>query len=58
MEGDIRVKDDTIIVTYYRDHEDLNLKSNFENMPRRLQSEGVDPRIPWLFDYKLDFRFK
>ena len=58
MEGDIRVKDDTIIVTYYRDHEDLNLKNNFENMPQRLQSEGVDPRIPWLFDYKLDFRFK
>ena len=58
MEGDIRVEDDTIIVTYYRDHVDLNLKGNFENMPKRLQSEGVDPRIPWLFDYKLDFRFK
>lgn len=58
MEGDIRVKNDTIIVTYYRDHEELNLKNNFENMPQRLQSEGVNPKIPWLFDYKLDFRFK
>lgn len=58
MEGDIRVEGDTIIVTYYRDHEDLSLKNNFENMPQKLQSEGVDPRIPWLFDYKLDFRFK
>ena len=58
MEGDIRVEDDTIIVTYYRDHEKLNLKQNFENLPQILQSEGVNPKIPWLFDYKLDFRFK
>lgn len=58
MEGDIRVKDDTIIVTFYRDHEELNLKNNFENMPQRLLSEGVNPKIPWLFDFKLDFKFK
>ena len=58
MEGDIRVEGDTIIVTYYRDHEKLNLKQNFENLPQILQSEGVNPKIPWLFDFKLDFRFK
>lgn len=58
MEGDIRVKDDTIIITYYRDHESLNLKNNFENISQKLQAEGVNPKIPWLFDYKLDFRFK
>jgi len=58
MEGDIRVENDTIIVTYYRDHENLNLKSNFENLPQILQTEGVNPKIPWLFDFMLDFRFK
>lgn len=58
MEGDIRVEDDTIIVTYYRDHEKLKLKQHFENLPQILQSEGVNPKIPWLFDFKLDFRFK
>jgi hypothetical protein len=58
MEGDIRVEGDTIIVTYYRDHEKLNLKQHFENLPQRLQNEGINPKIPWLFDYKLDFRFK
>ena len=58
MEGDIRVEDDTIIVTYYRDHEKLKLKQNFENLPQILESEGVNPKIPWLFDFKLDFRFK
>lgn len=58
MEGDIRVKDDTIIVTYYRDHEKLKLKQYFENLPQILTNEGVNPKIPWLFDFKLDFRFK
>jgi hypothetical protein len=58
MEGDIRVQDDTIIITYYRDHQKLNLRSHFENLPEKLTSQGIDPRIPWLYDYKLDFRFK
>jgi hypothetical protein len=58
MEGDIRVQGDTIIVTYYRDHEKLKLKQHFENLPHILESEGVSPKIPWLFDFKLDFQFK
>ena len=58
MEADVRVEGDTIIVTYYRDHEKLNLKQHYENMPQILESEGVNPKIPWLFDFKLDFRFK
>lgn len=58
MEGDIRVKDDTIIVTYYRDHENLNLQDFYEGISQKLTNEGVNPKIPWLFDFKLDFRFK
>lgn len=58
MEGDLRVKDDTIIVTYYRDHHQLNLARHYQNLPQILASEGVCPKIPWLFDFKLDFRFK
>lgn len=58
MEGDIKIKDDTIIVTYYRDHENLFLKKHFEHLPQILQAEGINPKIPWLYDFKLDFRFK
>ncbi|WP_153798607.1 hypothetical protein [Foetidibacter luteolus] len=58
MEGDIRVENDTIIVTYYRDHEALQLRNHYENIAQRLEAENVNPKIPWLFDYKLDFRFK
>ena len=58
MEGDLRVKGDTIIVTYYRDYRKLGIEKYYRNLNNRLQSEGVNPKIPWLFDFKLDFRFK
>lgn len=52
----LRRAGDTIIITYYRDHEKLNPKQHFENLLHILESEGVCPKIPWLFDFKLDFR--
>lgn len=58
IEGDIRVCGDTIIVTYYRDWQQLNLPRHYQHLPQRLQREGICPKIPWLFDFKLDFRFK
>jgi hypothetical protein len=58
MDGDVRVKDDTIIVTYYNDYQKLGLKKHYENLPEKLSREGINPKIPWLYDYKLDFRFK
>jgi hypothetical protein len=58
MEGDIRIADDTIIVTYYKSHHNLELQHHYQNLPAILQREGINPKIPWLFNYKLDFRFK
>ena len=58
MEGDVRIKDDTIIVTYYKDHQNLGIQQHYENLPAILEKEGINPKIPWLFDYKLDFKFK
>lgn len=58
LDGDIRVKDDTIIVTIYNLPDELNLKQRYEHLPRILEAENICPKIPWLFDYKLDFRFK
>ena len=58
IDGDIRVKDDTIIVTCYNAPKELELKKNYINLPQRLVSEGINPHIPWLYNYKLDFRFK
>jgi hypothetical protein len=56
-DGDIRVEDDTIIVTIYDPHKHIDT-NKYVNMPNILQNEGVNPKIPWLYDFKLDFRFK
>ena len=57
IDGDIRVKDDTIIVTFYGAPDHLD-RSHYTNLPSILKAENIDPRIPWLYNFKLDFRFK
>lgn len=57
-DGDIRVRDDTIIVTLYNAPDAAHLASHYVGLPGRLAAEGIDPRIPWLYNLKLDFRFK
>lgn len=58
MDGDIRVKDDTIIITYYNAPIDDYFKEQYKNLSKKLEAEGVDPRVPWLYDFKVNFRFK
>lgn len=57
QDGDVRVKGDTIIVTFYGDTKHLNT-DDYVNLPSILTKEGINPKIPWLYDFKLDFRFK
>jgi len=58
LEGDVRVDDDTIIVTYYNAPAAEALRSHYEGLPAKLKAEGVDPRVPWLYGFQLDFRFR
>ena len=58
IDGDIRVKNDTIIVTCYNAPKELNLQDNYQNLPEKLLSQGINPRAPWLYNFKVDFRFK
>jgi hypothetical protein len=58
MEGDIRVQHDTIIVTLYNAPNVDVLRKHYEGLPGILQAEGVNPEIPWLYGFKLDFRFR
>ena len=58
LEGDLRVEGDTIVVTYYNAQDAAQWKRHFENLPKQLEQEKIDPRIPWLYNFKLDFRFK
>lgn len=56
LEGDIRVKGDQIVVTYY--NAPPMLREKYRHLPEKLAAENVDPRIPWLYNFSLDFRFK
>jgi hypothetical protein len=58
LEGDARVQQDTILVTYYNAPQAKTWRLHFENLPQLLKKEGVNPRLPWLYNFKLDFRFK
>ncbi len=58
IDGDIRVKDDTIIITTYNMPNELKLQEHYQGLPEKLLNEGLNPRIPWLYNFKLDFRFK
>ena len=58
IDGDIRVRGDTIEVTYYHGPDCAKWRAGYEGLPALLESEGITPTIPWLYDFKLDFRFK
>ncbi len=58
LDGDLRVHDDTIVVTFYNAPNTHRLRQHYENYPDKLQAEHIDPRIPWLYGFKLDFRFR
>jgi hypothetical protein len=57
LEGDVRVKHDTILVTYYNAPNVEQLRAHYEDLPNKLQEQNIPPEIPWLYGYKLDFRF-
>jgi hypothetical protein len=58
LEGDIRVLQDTIVVTYYNAPNADLLRGQYEGLPAKLAAQNVDPHIPWLYGFQLDFRFK
>lgn len=58
LDADVRVADKTIIVTYYNAPNSAKLREHYEHLPAKLQSESIQPQIPWLYGYQLDFRFR
>ena len=58
LEGDVRIRDDTVVVTYYNAPHAERLRAHYEQLPDRLEREHISPQIPWLYGFKLDFRFR
>jgi len=47
-----------ILVTCYNAPHADRLRDLYEDLPAKLEDEHLDPRIPWLYNFKLDFRFR
>jgi hypothetical protein len=58
LEGDVRVSEQTIVVTYYNAPQAEQLRAHYEDLPQKLRADNVNPGIPWLYGYQLDFRFR
>ena len=58
FDGSLKVKDDTIVITFYGMPEKLGLHQHYTRLPQRLARSGIDPRVPWLCNFKVDFVFK
>lgn len=58
LDGDVRVTRDTIVVTYYNAYNQGQLHAQYQGLPEKLAAQHIDPRVPWLYGLKLDFRFK
>jgi endonuclease YncB( thermonuclease family) len=59
LEGDVRVVDgDRILVTYYNAPDAERLKAHYEDTPAKLRAAGIDPRVPWLFGFQIDYSFR
>lgn len=58
LEGDVRVTGDTIVVTYYNAPNADLLRRHYQGLPEKLAKEGTSPEVPWLYGFKLDFRFR
>ncbi len=57
LEGDVRIRDDTVVVTYYNAPDAERLRTHYEQLPDCLEREHISPQIPWLCGFRLDFRF-
>jgi hypothetical protein len=58
LDGDVRVSQDTIIVTYYNAPNADRLRAHYERLPEKLAQAHISPQIPWLYGFHLDFRFR
>jgi hypothetical protein len=58
LEGDVRISNDTILVTYYNAPNVEQLREHYQDLPDKLEKQSICPEVPWLYGYKLDFRFR
>lgn len=57
LDASAHISNDTITITCYNVPPSFGLHHHFSNLPQKLLRQGINPNVPWLFDFKLDFVF-
>jgi hypothetical protein len=48
----------TLVVTYCNAPHQERLRQQYEHLPDSLQQDVIEPTLPWLYGFKLEFRFR
>jgi hypothetical protein len=57
VQGRVELRGDKIIVNVYGFQQDKTVAAIMNNLESKLEKSNVDPRIPWLGNRKLEFKF-
>lgn len=49
---------ETVLATYYNASNAELLRTHSEDFAEKVRQQSIDPRIPWLYVFHLEFRFK
>ena len=58
VQGKVQLKKEQIHIDIYGFRHQAMVKNIFTNLENKLLAKGIDPRVPWLNNYKLHFEFK
>ena len=48
---------ETVLATYYNASNAELLRTHSEDFAEKVRQQSIDPRIPWLYVFHLEFRF-
>ena len=58
VQGKIQLENHEIVVTLYGHPHQQVLVPRFDSLKEKLEAKNIDPRVPWLNNYPVRFRFK
>lgn len=58
LQAHVKLEADTVVVTFEKFNTQYLIEPLFENLNKKLEAIGVDPRVPWLNNHKIEIRFK
>ena len=57
-QGDVRVDGHTIIQTYYNATDADRPRDHYKDSPAKPRAEKINPQVPWIYAFRVDYRFR